>query len=624
MSPPDPIKFLLVDDIEENLRALEALLRRDGLVLIKARSGMEALELLLEHEFALALLDVQMPGMDGFELAELMRGTERTRGVPIIFVTAAATDEGRRFRGYEAGAVDFIHKPIDPLILKTKAQVFFDIARQHRLLARQKEEIARGAAELRTALDRLQAHTDNSPLAIVEFDAGLRLTAWSKGAERMFGWTSANMIGHRLDELGWVPETCVGRLTEMFRATMADASHSRGHDEVRCRTRDGAMLECEWYSSVLRRPDGSAISLSVQILDVTARHRAEATQTLLIGELNHRVKNTLANVQAIATQTLRYTRSPEQFSATFTGRIQALSRVHSMLSSTTWQGASLAELVHDQLDLGVIDADRLSVSGPEVKLSPQTALRLALILHELFTNAVKYGAFSTAAGNVALLWTVEGDRLALRWQETGGPRVQAPTKRGFGSTLIENSLKSDGGAATASYRGDGVVWDLTMPLDSPEAINMRDPDNASDNARHGASAQTAATGIEGRSFLVVEDEPLVALDLVCVLEDAGASVCGPAGTVAEALELIESGTFDAAFLDGNLHGAAVDEVAAALTRRGVRFAFVSGYGRQNLPPAFASAPVIGKPFTPRQIMEEAARLTATPGNVVRLRAGEQG
>src|ERR1700722_6124674 len=109
-----PLYFLLVDDLEENLLSLEALLRRDGLVLLMARSGDEALELLLRHDVALALVDVQMPDLNGFELAELMRGNERTRRVPIIFVTAGHDDRQRRFRGYEAGAVDFIHKTIEP------------------------------------------------------------------------------------------------------------------------------------------------------------------------------------------------------------------------------------------------------------------------------------------------------------------------------------------------------------------------------------------------------------------------------------------------------------------------------------------------------------------------------
>jgi signal transduction histidine kinase len=149
----NPVHFLLVDDLEENLLSLEALLRCDGLVLLKARSGREALELLLQYDIGLALLDVQMPDMDGFELAELMRGTERTRRVPIIFLTAGSSDRQRRFRGYEAGAVDFLHKPIEPDILKSKAGVFFELDRQQRLLARQRDEIKAKAYENARLLD---------------------------------------------------------------------------------------------------------------------------------------------------------------------------------------------------------------------------------------------------------------------------------------------------------------------------------------------------------------------------------------------------------------------------------------------------------------------------------------
>lgn len=131
----ETVKFLLVDDTEENLVALEALLRREGLEILKARSGAEALELLLVHDVALAFLDVQMPEMNGFELAELMRGATRTRHIPIIFVTAGARDPQRVFAGYEAGAVDFLFKPIDPHILKSKADVFFELHRQKNALS---------------------------------------------------------------------------------------------------------------------------------------------------------------------------------------------------------------------------------------------------------------------------------------------------------------------------------------------------------------------------------------------------------------------------------------------------------------------------------------------------------
>lgn len=147
MSMVPVVNFLLVDDIEENLIALEALLQRDGLRLFRARSGPEALELMLTHEFGLALLDVQMPGMDGFELATLMRGSSRTKHIPIIFLTAAGFDDGRKFQGYEAGAVDFMFKPIEPTILKSKCEIFYNLHVQHQELERQRDELQRALSE---------------------------------------------------------------------------------------------------------------------------------------------------------------------------------------------------------------------------------------------------------------------------------------------------------------------------------------------------------------------------------------------------------------------------------------------------------------------------------------------
>ncbi|WP_421736944.1 hybrid sensor histidine kinase/response regulator [Caulobacter sp.] len=176
MSAEKPINFLLVDDLEENLLALEALLQREGLTCLKARSGEEALELLLTHEVALALLDVQMPGMDGFELAEFMRGNERARHIPIIFVTAGAADKQRRFRGYEAGAVDFIQKPIEADILRSKANVFFDLHRQRQQIERQRDELETAALALRRA-DR---HKDNF-LAVLAHELRNPVAALSGG-----------------------------------------------------------------------------------------------------------------------------------------------------------------------------------------------------------------------------------------------------------------------------------------------------------------------------------------------------------------------------------------------------------------------------------------------------------
>ncbi len=144
---PSPVPILMVDDRVENLLSLEAMLRRDGLDLIKAHSAREALEILLRQDVALALLDVQMPEMDGFELAEMMRGSERTRGIPIIFLTAGSTDRTRRFRGYEAGAVDFLEKPLEPDILRSKVNIFVELYQQRRQIAEQMEELRNIAAE---------------------------------------------------------------------------------------------------------------------------------------------------------------------------------------------------------------------------------------------------------------------------------------------------------------------------------------------------------------------------------------------------------------------------------------------------------------------------------------------
>lgn len=180
-------KFLLVDDRTENLVALEALLRREGLECHSASDGETALELMLENEYALALLDVHMPGMTGFELAEIMRGNERSRQTPIIFVTADSNDADRRFRGYEAGAVDFIQKPIEPTILKSKANVFFELSKQRLEIAAQRDELAALTKSLKDADTQknqflaVLAHELRNP--IMALISGLRLLERHEGTD---------------------------------------------------------------------------------------------------------------------------------------------------------------------------------------------------------------------------------------------------------------------------------------------------------------------------------------------------------------------------------------------------------------------------------------------------------
>lgn len=198
-----PIHILLVDDIQQNLTAVEALLARPGITLLKAASGAEALELLLVHEVALALIDVQMPNMDGFELAELIRGSERTRTIPLIFLTAATREPGYSFRGYEAGAVDFLFKPIDSQALVSKVKVFVELYQQKKQLSQQLAELTR-ALRLNELFTAVLGHDLRTPLSVV-MNGAMLLPMMSDHpkvqltAQRI--QSSARRMGHMVDQL---------------------------------------------------------------------------------------------------------------------------------------------------------------------------------------------------------------------------------------------------------------------------------------------------------------------------------------------------------------------------------------------------------------------------------------
>lgn len=221
------VKLLLVDDLEENLIALEALLQRDGLEVVTARSGEQALELLLVNDVALAFVDVCMPGMDGFELAELMRGSERTRHVPIIFVTAGPRDQHRLFKGYETGAVDFLYKPLDPNILRHKADSFIQLYRQKQQLADQFRELQASARERERLLRELTETLRLAEMftAVLGHDLRSPLTAMTMGAELLASQTADRGVqkqARRLVTTGRRMERMVAELLDLSRARLAD------------------------------------------------------------------------------------------------------------------------------------------------------------------------------------------------------------------------------------------------------------------------------------------------------------------------------------------------------------------------------------------------------------------
>jgi PAS domain S-box-containing protein len=467
---------------------------------------------------------------------------------------------------------------------------------------------------------RLAAIVQSSDDAIVSKTLDGKVTSWNASAMRIFGYAAEEMIGEPIIKI--IPHELLSEETEIL-AKIRRGERIDHYETVRL-TKDGRRINISLTVSPVRDRTGNVVGISKVARDITERKRAEDLQRLLLGELNHRVKNTLATVQAIAHQTLRRARSPVDFVSSFSGRVQALARAHTLLTQSTWLGADVMDMVRDQLLLGSEADDRITCEGPSLMLEPQVSLHLAMVLHELGTNARKYGALSVPTGRLSVSWEIEtaGNRsLNLQWRESGGPMVQAPTERGFGSTLIEQSLQAHGGVASIRYGADGVTCEIKLPL--PE----REPGSAGAYAMArggGAAALARATGrppsgLSGKRVLVIEDEPLVAMDIASRLSEAGCEVIGPAGTLELARSFIESAEIDAALVDANLAGDPVDELAAALTRRKVPFAFVTGYGREALPQGFREAAMIGKPFTEKALLATIERIVERGADVVPLR-----
>jgi two-component sensor histidine kinase len=202
---------------------------------------------------------------------------------------------------------------------------------------------------------------------------------------------------------------------------------------------------------------GDTLASAAAAIDQRARER-----NLLINELNHRVKNTLTTVQSIAQQTLRGAISAEKAREAFTQRVIALAKAHDVLTRESWEGAELTDIL--ALATGPYAAHRFVLAGPAVRLGPAVTLSLALALHELATNAAKYGALSTENGIVRIDWAIRGERLELSWRETGGPAVKEPAHRGFGSRLLERLFSAEGGSAQLRFAPDGLVCELVAPL----------------------------------------------------------------------------------------------------------------------------------------------------------------
>ncbi|WP_174274873.1 HWE histidine kinase domain-containing protein [Sphingomonas bacterium] len=241
--------------------------------------------------------------------------------------------------------------------------------------------------------------------------------------------------------------------------------------EIHYKRKNGSEFWASMFVSPVCDESGTVVQHFVSFADLTDHRQDNARCKMLIDELNHRVKNTLSTVQSIVTQALRRPAEPEAIREAIESRILALSRSHDLLTNSNWEGAGLHDLVDTALHPFEVVAghgERFTIVGDNVHLSPKTALSVAIALHELATNAVKYGAFSNDAGKIAIDWTVSSaveDRLVLRWRERDGPPVTPPTHKGFGSWVIERGLAHElGGKVTLEYLSHGVACTIDIPV----------------------------------------------------------------------------------------------------------------------------------------------------------------
>ena len=454
----------------------------------------------------------------------------------------------------------------------------------------------------------LDALLASSSEAIISKTLDGVVTSWNPGAERIFGYASDEMVGCSTSRI--VPPELLGQEEEIL-TRLRDGESIENFETVRI-AKDGHRVDVVLTIAPLRDHTGRVAGMSQVARDISERKDAELAQRRLIDKLDHRIKNTLATVQAIARQSLVYARNPNDFVDAFTLRIQALAKAHSLLTESKMLGASLSDIVQEQSLIGGFNDRVITYAGPRVQLDPQQTLNIALILHELASNARKYGALCTAGGVVAVTWqtvTVPDRALILNWDECGGPAVQPPKEGGFGIKLIHQTARSHGGRARIEFRPQGVHCRIELPLRGSE-LTASDVSKRpiADFSLIPSAPHDKSNILKGTRILVVEDEPLIAMDIRTCLTEAGCEVIGPTGTVPEAKVLVETEEFHAALLDLNLEGTSSEELAQALSRKNIPFAFATGYRRSALPPEFRECIVLAKPFEREQLVAIAEAL----------------
>lgn len=611
MPGKDRVNILLVDDQPAKIMTYETILGDLDENLISAGSGREAFNQLLRHDYALVLIDVGLPDLDGFQLAAMMRDHPRFEKTPIIFVSAIHLTEFDRLRGYESGAVDYVSVPIVPEILRAKVKVFIDLHRATRELKHMnevlEERVEQRTAELQMSNQRLQESEERLRLAgdaaqfgTYDFDVATGKIHCSPQLMHLIGLRQADETEMTLDafvQLVHDEERDAVRQCLMGTQRGADDRHRL---EFRIVRSDGTVSWLLDRGRAFFKQDNGRPGMRVMgtVLDITERKQTEERQLLLMAELDHRVKNILANVSAIARLSSRRLSSVEEFVHSLDARIQAISRAHSMLRRDSSTGINLEHYLRELLAPFLTSSSvNIRFDGEEIWLKPKAAQALVLVFHELATNAAKYGALSTPGGNVTISWerirAAGSNWMTLVWNESGGPQVRSNAKNGFGLSVIRAACNELGAETEHIFTSVGVRFSLSGPLEQTGKPRLA---HAPANRPEGPEDGKSTDGFRYR-ILVVEDEVLVAMQVKEDLESSGHIVLGPAQTVDQGIAFVEREQIDFAFLDLQLGDELSTPIAEHLLRRGVPFAFTTGFDDYSiLPKQFHQVPCLTKPY----------------------------
>ena len=543
-----------------------------------------------------------MPELDGFQLAAMIREHPRFQQTAIIFVSAIHFTDIDRLKGYQMGAVDYVPVPVVPEVLRAKVKVFAELFRKTRQLEHLNADLERRVAERTAELEATNARLSESErrrtLALAagqmgswDWDVINGDCQWDAGQYRIFGVDPGKLQLSLEAVRPFIHPEDLAKIESIVRQGATDTNTFQ--TEVRILRPNGETRWCICAAAMTSDSNGRITRVSGVTIDITELKEAEARRMLLVKEVDHRARNALAIVQSI----VRLTKAPsiEAYVPIVEGRINALSNAHSLLSESRWEGADLVRLVDEELaPYRTSGTERVLVSGPTVLLKPETAQIIAVVLHELATNAAKYGALSVLSGKVALDWEWQQGHLNLQWDERGGPAVRQPGTHGYGTKVISASIIQQlKGSAKFDWRPSGLRFTMSVAINGPAAVHQEPPKKGQRGDADQAHASPAAAN--ARRVLLVEDEAIVGMMMTDFLTKLGFEVVGPFGTVSDAIGAIDRERLQAAVLDVNLRGEMIYGLADELTERGIPLVFVTGYGAETIDARFSNVPVLQKP-----------------------------